>query len=224
MKRFARVVSCVAVCLLFVSARGQAQTQDPSDTSRFYVEFTGGATLGHKSSGSVGGEIGYQVTGPYFVFFEGGHMANVGTTDLDARAKTIGDAVGATASASLKINYFDAGIRYNPKVMLSVLHPYLALGFGAAAVKVQTSLAVNGTVVPPESLGVQFGSDLNGTTTKGFMMIGGGVNYPFAKRYFVDGSIRYGRVFARTSAIENDTGINTLRVQFGLGVRLWDRP
>jgi hypothetical protein len=216
-------VSCVAICLLALAARGQAQTQAPTDTSRLYVEFTGGATLGHKSSGSVGGEIGYQITGPYFVFFEGGHMGNVGTSDLDARAKTIGDAVGATASASLKINYFDAGIRYNPKVMLSMFHPYLALGFGAAPVKVQTSLAVNGTVVPPESLGVQFGSDLGGTETKGFMMIGGGVNYPFAKRYFADGSIRYGRVFAKTSVIENDTGINTLRVQFGIGVRLWDR-
>ena len=79
MMRFARVVSCVLFGLFAFAARGQAQTsQAPtpgaSDTSKFYVEFNGGATLGHRSSGFYGGEGGYHITGPFAVFAEVGHM------------------------------------------------------------------------------------------------------------------------------------------------------
>src|SRR5262245_36684784 len=97
MMRFARVVSCVLFGLLALAARGQAQTPGASDTSKFYVEFNGGATLGHRSSGFYGGEGGYHITGPFAVFAEVGHMAEVGTDALDAKAKSLADAVGATS-------------------------------------------------------------------------------------------------------------------------------
>lgn len=147
-------------------------------------------------------------------------MFTVGSSDLDARAQTIGNAVGATTSASYKISYYDGGVRYNPQILFrNMFEPYLELGFGGATVTAQTTFAVNGTVVPPESLGVQLGEDLSGTVGKGFIMFGGGATYAFATRYFADGSLRYGHVLARTSVIENDTGINTLRLQFGVGIR-----
>ena len=220
MVRFARVLSYAVIGLLAVAARVQAQAAPVLDTSRFYAEFTGGANFGHTSSGTLGAEGGYRIKGPWQVFFEAGHMFTVGSSDLDARAQTIGNAVGATTSASYKISYYDGGVRYNPQVAFrNMFEPYLELGFGGATVTAQTTFVVNGTVVPPESLGVQLGEDLSGTVGKGFIMFGGGATYAFATRYFADGSLRYGRVLARTSVIENDTGINTLRLQFGVGIR-----
>jgi hypothetical protein len=217
MMRFARVVSCALLCLFAFAARGQAQTPGASDTSKFYVEFDTGASLGHKSSGFFGGEAGYRITGPIAVFAEVGHQGNVGTSALDAKAKIVADAVGATADASYRVTYYDFGVRYTPDVTLGTVHPYAILGFGGASVTAQTTFFVNGTAVPPESLGIATGSDLDGTETKGFFMFGGGVTYVFGKRYFVDGSFRYGYVMSK-SAIENDSGINTVRASIGVGV------
>jgi len=219
MMRFVRVVSCVLFGLLALAARGQAQTQTPvpSETSKFYVEFNGGATLGHRSSGFYGGEGGYHITGPFAVFAEVGHMAEVGTDALDTKAKTIADAVGATSDAMYKITYFDAGVRYTPELKLGMVRPYLTAGYGFANVTAQTTFFVNGTAVPPEQLGIQTGSDLDGTENKGFFMFGGGVTYTFRSRYFVDGSFRYGYVLAKGD-LENDSGINTLRASIGVGI------
>lgn len=216
--RLARVVSCIVLTLFALAPRAQAQAAPPDETSRFYAEFTGGATFGHKSSGSIGAEGGYRISGPFLVFFEVGHMFNIGSSDLDARAQTIGDAVGASTNAAQHITYYDGGLRYNLKHRVKMFDPYLALGFGAASVNTETALIVNGTVVPPESLGVQFGDDLNGTVTKAFITFGGGFNYTFKTKYFADFSLRYGHVLT-SGDIENDTGINTLRAQFGVGMR-----
>jgi hypothetical protein len=219
MMRFARVVSFVVIGLAGLAARGQAQTAGAAaDTSRFYAAFNFGATFGHQSSGFLGGEAGVRVTGPYSIFFEAGQMKNVGTDDLDARALKIANAVGATASTSYRVNYFDFGVRYAPP-MTWMAKPYLAAGFGGADVNSSTTLAVNGTAVPPESLGVQFGNDLNGSSTKAFLMIGGGVTYPFAERYFLDGSYRYGHIFPKSGDIEGDTAINTQRLELQVGIR-----
>ena len=220
MVRFARVVSYVVIGLLAVAARVQAQAAPVLDTSRYYAEFTGGANFSHTSSGTLGAEGGYRINGPWLVFFEAGHMFAFGSSDLDARAQNIGNAVGASPSATYKVNYFDGGIRYNPKIVFrNMFEPYLELGFGGASVTAQTTFFVNGVAVPPESLGVSLGDDLNGTVGKGFIMFGGGANYAFRGRYFADGSLRYGHVLARTGVIENDNGINTLRLQFGVGMR-----
>jgi len=216
MMRFARVVSCVLFSLLAVTTRSQAQTPGASDTSKFYVEFDTGASLGHKSSGFYGGEAGYRVWNSVSVFAEVGHQGNVGTSALDAKAKTVADAVGATSDASYKVTYYDFGVRYVFNAG-STVHPYGIVGFGGASVTAQTNFIVNGTVVPPESLGIQTGSDLDGTVTKGYFMLGGGVTYPFGKRYFVDGSFRYGYVM-KSGDIDNDSGISTVRASIGIGV------
>jgi opacity protein-like surface antigen len=198
---------------------GRSEAQPPvGDESRFYAGLTLGATFGHKSSGSVGVEAGGMFGGPLGVFIEGGHMMNVGTEDLDARAQKIANAVGATASASYKVNYFAVGVRVAPDFALRA-RPYVVLGGGVAQVRAETALAVNGTTVPPANLGVQFGSDLSGSEKKGYFTIGGGVMYPLMTRLFVDGSYRYGHIAAKTDVIENDTGINTNRLQVIIGVK-----
>ena len=217
MMRFARVASGVILGLLACAASGQAQTPAATaDTSRVYVAFDAAATFGHKSSGSVGAEGGYVISGPYSVFVEGGRMMNVGSQDLDDRAARIANALGGTFSASYKVNYFDAGIRIAPEMYWPV-RPYFAVGFGVAQVRAETAITINGTTVGPET--ILFGSDLNGTEKKPFFMLGGGASYPFAQRFYADFSLRYGRIFPKTDVIDNDKGINTLRAQVGVGVK-----
>jgi hypothetical protein len=220
MMRYARVVSCVVMVLLAMVTTAQAQTPaaTAADDSRFSVAFDFGATFGHKSSGFFGGEGTYRLSGPLGIYVEGGHMMNVGTEDLDQRALTIANAVGATASASYKLNYFDGGLRYAPAMNWSA-HPYVLFGVGVAQVSAETVLSVNGTAVPPESLGVQFGNDLNGTSSKPFIVLGGGVTYPLMERFVLDGSLRYGRAMGKAEEGATDSGINTMRLQLGLGVR-----
>jgi opacity protein-like surface antigen len=149
-------------------------------------------------------------------------MRNVGSVDLDARAQKVAAAVGATANASYRVNYFDAGVRYHIRYQilpLPTIHPYITLGLGVAQVKAETGLGVNGVTVPPESLGVQFGSDLSGVEKKLYFVIGGGATWDFGTRYLLDLTYRFGRISPKTSAIEGDQAIHTQRVQLGIGMR-----
>lgn len=218
MMRCARVATLWLAGILCAAA-ASAQTSTPSSgpASPFYAEVDVAATLGHKSDKSVGGEAGVRIVSGLDFLLEGGRMGNVGTAELDARALKIANAIGASSSASYKVNYFDAGVRYTLPVT-SVAHPYLAFGVGMAQVTSETTLSVNGTAASPESLGVQFGSDLNGTERKALIMFGGGATVTFATRYFVDLSYRFGRILPKTSVIDGDVGINTQRAQVGVGV------
>ena len=221
MMRVARVASFVIVGFLVMAARSQAQTPAPAaSTSKFFAAFDAAATFGHKSSGAFGGEVGMNhIWGPLGASIEGGQMKNVGTEELDARALVIANAVGATASASYRANFFDIAVRYTPTMKMNFKgQPYVLFGAGVAEVRAETALAVNGTTVAPESLGVAFGTDLNGTVRKALIVFGGGVMYPVTNRIFVDGSFRYGRILPKTSETENDTGINTARAQVGVGI------
>src|SRR5579864_2028161 len=214
--RVATLVVCSALtgaglCLAQVPAAG-------TDQSRAYLEVTAGATVGHNSSGSFGGEAGVRVMHGLDAFLEGGRMKNIGTSDLDARALIIGNAVGAVTAAHYEVNFVDLGVRYHVP-MTGRLHPFVVFGAGLAQVRSVTTFTVNGVVTPPPALGVVLGSDLSGALKKPLLTLGGGASVTFAKSFFADGSIRYGRIFPKTSQIENDTGINTVRIQFGLGVK-----
>jgi opacity protein-like surface antigen len=199
---------------------------------RGYVELTGAATLGHKSSSSIGGEAGYSLTDALQLFLEGGRMANVATTDVDARAMTIGNAitpVPASVSTAQRAAYFDIGVKYRlsehfkgrPNWLSSRWRPYGLLGVGAASVKTTTNFSIGGTDVTGQldQYGVQLGNDLSGTVTKAFLTVGLGTNATLGQRYLLDFSYRYGRVFPRTSQIADDKGINTQRLQAGIGIR-----
>jgi opacity protein-like surface antigen len=221
MKRLVRYSTLIA--LLFACAAGTAgaQTATPT-TDPWYAEFTAGATFGHKSDSSLGGEIGYEKSDTLEPFFEIGRMGNVATSGLDDRAQIIGRAIGGTVSTAQKATYFDAGVRYHiaPRGMW---RPYGLLGLGAARVSTETHFTVNGTELTDQQLldefGVQLGTDLSGSVTKFFLTFGLGADVPFAKRYVADFSYRYGRIFARSGAIEGDSGVNTQRVQAGIGIR-----
>src|SRR5262245_17243110 len=110
MMRFVRVQTWLVAFVLMGAAGASAQT---STEPKFYAEFTVAATLGHKSDTSVGGEAGYRLSDSIDAFMEATRMFNVGTSDLDARAQKIADAVGATVgSTAHKVTMVNFGLRY----------------------------------------------------------------------------------------------------------------
>jgi opacity protein-like surface antigen len=217
MKRFATLAVLCVIGLVLGAGAGWAQTKSADPDGRFSAQFTLAATLGHKSSGAVGGELDYRFNDDWDFFFEGGRMSNVASSALDARAQVIANAIGASTSLVQRAAYFDVGGRYR-LMARGRWDPYVMLGFGAASVKTRTNFSINGVDVTNGDL-VVVGTDLAGTLAKPFLTIGAGATMPFKHRYFVDLSYRYGRIFARTSQIENDNGVNTQRVQLGVGFK-----
>jgi len=220
MKRLARYSMLIVLMVACWVGTADAQTAAGAAADGWYAELTAAATLGHRSDASVGGELGYTWTDEWQLVFEVGRMDNVATSALDDRAQIIGRAIGASVSTVQAATYFDAGLKYRlaPR---GTWRPYGMLGLGAARVKNEANFSVNGNDVTNrlDQFRVQLGSDLSGSVTKFFLTIGVGANRPFGKRYFVDLSYRYGRIFAKSGAIEDDTGVNTQRVQGGVGIR-----
>jgi opacity protein-like surface antigen len=230
MMRIARVVpriGSVVFAIVFCCAAAlyaQPAASSASADSRGYAEVNVGPTFGHKSDVSVGGEGGYQIRRDLFVFAEVGHIGNAASSDLDSRATIIANNAGAAANVIAKVTYFDAGIRYQFVTNSPRIHPYVVGGFGAARVTTETTFSVNGSTVPPETLGITVGSDLAGSQTAPYFSFGGGANVDLGSRYFSDISYRYGRVFSKTEQSGSDTvttlaAFNTNRLQLGLGIK-----
>lgn len=215
MTRSARFAMFFAAVFTLGASAAQAQTSAPAAATegKYSAEIAAAATLGHTSASSFGGELDYALTDQWVVSFELGRMRNIASSDLEARANLIANAIQGTANATQKAAYYDFGVRYR-LAPYGMWHPYLAFGIGAAHVTTETSFqaGTNDVVVLP-------GNDLQGSLTKALMVIGGGVTVPFASRYFADGSYRYGRIFSRSGVIEQDTGVNTQRLQIGVGIR-----
>jgi hypothetical protein len=225
MKQYGRVAVGTLVAIL--CARGAvAQSQPAVADAKFSVEFTAGPTLGHKGSGFFTVEGTWRLTPKLDIFVEGGHMANVGTSELDANAQVIANfltgATGQTATVTatgISVNHFDAGVKFWLNPLTPTVRPYLlaAVGFGSATT--ESAYAVNGNPVNPADFGVQLGSDLSGSLNKTLFVFGGGITVPFGSRYFADIGYRIGPLLANTSEIENDVTIVTQRVIFGVGAR-----
>ncbi len=220
MKLFVRYSAAIVVSVASAAGTADAQTAGATGPDRGYAAVTVGATVGHKSDASVGGEVGYRLTNALQVFLEGGRMRNVATSDVETRAQKIATAIGASASTMQKATYYDAGLKWRLPAY-DRWRPYALVGVGAASVKTEPTFSVAGSDVTGRlnQLGVQLGSDLSGTLTKIFLTVGAGTNVTFGTRVLVDLSYRYGRIFPKTSDIENDRGINTQRVQAGVGFK-----
>ena len=201
-----------AIVMLAISA---AEAQTSAAPPRYFADVNAAATLGHKSDKAFGGEFGMQITLGFDVFVEGGHMGNVATTDLDDRAQLIASGFGATVgSTAEKVNFFDAGVRYRIPITSNRWRPYVALGFGVASVSREVAFSLN-----PDEFGVELGQDLSGSLVKALLMIGVGGDVDFGRRYFAGLSYRYGHIFPRGGAIENDVSIPTQRVQGAVGLK-----
>jgi opacity protein-like surface antigen len=226
-----RVTRLVLMWMTMMAAgvtAAQAQTTS-SDEGRFYGEFAVGPTLGHKSDSTVGGEFGVGLldslwlTGDRLeVFFEGGRMGNVATTDLDARALIIANFIKGSTSAVQKAKFFDIGLKYRGPVFAGMWRPYIGIGIGVAKVDTLVNFAVNGTDVTSQLsalYGIELGNDLSDSLNKTFVVVPVGIQGNFLKRYFVDGSYRFGSIRKSPDDIEQDVTITTQRVQVGVGVR-----
>jgi opacity protein-like surface antigen len=220
MMRYARAaIVCLAGCLSAAGASAQTQTP-PSVDFPGYAEVNFGATLGRKSDKSVGGEVGYRASKDFDIFFEGGHIGNAATGDFEARGQAIANSVGATVSSVEKVNYFDIGVRYRLPITVPRARPYVAFGVGMAQVKNETVFSVGGNAVDPEALGILAGSDLTGTHSRPFVMVGLGADVHLTNRFFADVSYRYGRVSAEIAdGDEVLAAVKTNRVQVGVGIR-----
>jgi opacity protein-like surface antigen len=219
MKRFARVATLCLVSTWCAAAAASAQTTAASGSgdSRLYAEFNVGPTLGHKSDGFMGGEAGVRLVPDLDVYVEFGRMGNVGTTQMDVDAATVATFIGGSVnSTAIKATYFDVGVRYHLS-MVPVAHPYVMAGVGVAHTTREAVWSINGTPVDPATLGVQLGGDLTGSSNKTMIVVGGGINVPFMKRFFVDVGYRYGGILAKTDEVESDTTIKTQRIMFGVG-------
>lgn len=227
MKRCARIAFWSVFGLVSVGvAAARAQPTSPAE-QRLSVEVTGGPTLGHKSSGFIAGEIDWALTNKIDVFVEVGHMANVGTSNLDANANKLAtdyfvNTLGLPAqvgSTGIKVTHFDAGIRFHITPPSPKVHPYVIVGIGAASATTETTFTVNGQPIDPAAYGAALGGDLSGSNTKTILIFGGGITYPFSNRYFVDGGYRFGGILSKVSDIENDVTIKTQRIVFGVGMK-----
>ncbi len=216
MKSCAGVAIWSLVTILSVGAPA-AHAQTAPAEPRFALEVTGGPTLGHKSSGFVAAEFDWVFTNKIDVFVEGGHMSNVATSSLDNNAGTIANALGlSVGSTAIKVNHFDAGIRFKITPPTPKVHPYVALGVGYARTAVETTFTANGNVVDP---GIPLGGDLSGSNNRTLLLFGGGITFPFANNYFADVGYRFGGILSKVSDIENDVTIKSQRVLFGAGIR-----
>jgi opacity protein-like surface antigen len=207
-----------------------AQAQTPStDEGRFYGEFAVGPTLGHKSDSTVGAEFGvglldhlWRIGDRLELFIEGGRMGNVATSELDARALIIANFIRGSASAVQKVKFGDIGVKYRAPAFAGMWRPYIGIGIGVAKVETLVNFSVNGSDVTaqlPALYGIELGNDLADSLNKTFVVIPVGVQGNFLKRYFVDGSYRFGTIRPRPDDIEQDVAIKTQRVQVGIGVR-----
>lgn len=214
MKRFGLLI--IGVVCAAAGGIGTAEAQTAQNTWSLQGDVA--ATLGHTSASSFGVEVGRRWKDTWDLFFEAGRMGNVTTKDLQGRADLIGTALGASTNPVQHAVYYDIGVRHS-LMPAGSWNPYVAVGVGGARVNTHTTFTVNGSDVTSalEAAGLQLGVDLGGSVSKPFVMVGGGVNVPYKSKYFFDGSVRYGRILARTGVIDGDTGINTLRVQLGFG-------
>lgn len=218
MKRSAGVV-CLSLLTILTIDRPAAWAQGAVEP-RLAVEVFAGPTLGHKSSGFVTGELDWRLNNKIDVFFEGGHMANVATSNLDTNAAIIANAIGAqVGSTGISVNHFDVGIRFRITPPRPNIQPYVIVGIGGASATTETTFTINGQVIDPAGLGVALGGDLSGSNTKTILVFGGGIVYPFRERYFADFGYRFGGILSNVSDIENDTTIKTQRIMLGAGVR-----
>jgi opacity protein-like surface antigen len=220
MKRCACFAFVVLVGTLCVGAsHAHAQTPAATPEPRLSIEVAGGPTLGHKSAGFVSAEIGWRLNSKLDVFFEGGHMGNVGTSLLDSNATKIADAIGVSVgSTSIKVNHADAGIKFHITPPSPRIQPYVIVGAGVAKATTEVTFTSNGSVIDPSDR-VTLGGDLSGSNIKAILIFGGGINFPIAKSYFADFGYRFGGILSKVSDIENDVTIKTQRIMFGVGAR-----
>ena len=218
-----RVQVLAAVCAGLLAGVGQASAQPSAADRPIAVEISGGAALGHKSSGTVSVEADYSLNPSLALFAEYGFVGNVAPAFESDRANIVAALIGGSASVKDKAAMFDFGAKYVLKPVFAHYSPYVGVAAGVARVTKDTKITVNGTALDEAALlsqyGVQLGNDLAGETSKGTFGVLFGVSRDVGDRYAVDLSYRYTRIFPKTAEIDGDQALNVSRIQVGFLVR-----
>lgn len=204
----------LAVVLIGV---GTVHGQTSASAGAGYAEVTFGPTFGHKVSGSVGAEAGYDFDS-IGVFGEVGRMSNIATGQIDAKAQVIAGSLNGTFQAKQPATYFDAGVVKRFSTTHHVT-PYALFGLGGASVSNNVKFAIAGSDVTSQlgQRGVQLGKDLSGGYSKLFVTFGFGGHMALNDRWIADFSYRFGRVGQDTAT--EYKAINSNRLQFGVGTK-----
>src|SRR5207248_1388049 len=124
---FACTATMWLVVTLYCAAPATAQTTSSAGSiTDWYAEVNAAATLGHRSSSSIGAEGGYRFNQDIDVFVEGGHIFSVGSSDLDRRANVVAAVFGGTANASFHVTYLDVGVRYHIMMPSASVRPHFS--------------------------------------------------------------------------------------------------
>lgn len=214
-----RRLSILTIALAAVACAPSAFAQTAGERPRGYVEFNAQSSFGNVTSQSFGGEAAIAITDEIQVFVEGGRIRDAAASQIGAEAALVAGTLsqsfgGVSYQVRQPINFGAGGIRYILPVQGRV-EPYVLGGFGIAQIRQDVTFAVNGSDVTStlNQYGVVLGSQLTGTSTKGMLVLGGGVQVPLWQRLVADLQYRYGRVFTE------GVGTNVNRAGIGIGVR-----
>jgi len=217
MKRFGQLTLGLLMIALGSAATASAQ----SEHGPWAIQADAAATFGRSSGSAFGGAVDRRLGSNLDLTLEVGRMGNITSKATEERASIIAASINATSNPVQSAIYYDLGLRYH-LMPDGKWNPYVALGFGGARIKTGTTFSINGAELTADQLTanrVALGADLDGTIMKPFLTLAAGVGLPLGSKYFLDGSVRYGRVFPRTSQIDGDKANNTLRLQVGIGLR-----
>ena len=212
-----RVSIILAILMVYATTAGAQTRPAGAAPHEYFAVVAAGVTAGHAAGGVFNIDLGKHLNAGWDVYLEAGRMTDTRTATMDTDAAVIVGVLGpsATVSAKQPATYGALGVRYKVPTTWRV-QPYVGVGIGAAKVTRSVAFAVNGNNVNSvllETYGVQLGTDLSGSETKALITFGIGAQIPLRGMAFADVSYRFGRVFL------SEAGLNTSRVQFGIGVR-----
>ncbi len=211
-------IGTLALAAIAFGTTASAQTAS-TGPSRGYAEFVAQSAFGNVTSQNFGGEAGFGVTDDIQVFVEGGRTRDTAPAEIGAEAALVAGQLsqsytGVSYQVRQPVNFFAGGIRYVLPIESRVL-PYVLGGAGVAQVKQDVTFAVNGSDITSSmaQYGTVLGSQLTGSSTRGMLVVGGGVAVPLWQSLVIDLQYRYDRIFTQ------NVGTNVNRAGVGIGIR-----
>jgi Outer membrane protein beta-barrel domain len=222
----------LAVLVGTVAFGGVAGAQTPTQSAppaaataadKGYVEVVAQSATGNVTSQSFGVEAGVAILPRLMVFVEAGRTNDVSPHALGSAAQRIAGSLSQTLSnveftVKEPATFVAAGIRYSLlPAGESHIRPYVMAGYGLARLEKNVKFSVGGTDVTGNlsqaPYYVTLGTDLQGTSSSGMLVAGGGVTVPVVTHLIFDFQVRIGRILAE------DEAITVVRAGAGIGVR-----
>ena len=214
--RWLKVLVPAMLIVLVVPARGAAQ-----DEGRGYIVGVAGTSRAVESDQTYAGLGGWRLNQRFELFAEVGWMRNVIGQDLSDQLKLTEAKIRADNARQFGTEFpvaFDArvpawygfgGVRFSPVRSAGRLSAFIEGGVGAARLRPEVHLTVNGDSLDSEAAAL---TGIDGDTQQVGTLAGGGGGLAFQpwKRIRLEGGYRYMRLFG-------DARTNINRVHVGAG-------